>query len=55
MNIELKKSALMGSRMMYSRVIGALFLAGFLVYGVGFSLVTSLTGAPKGACNTNPQ
>jgi hypothetical protein len=35
-----------GSRRAYSRLIGALFLAGFLVYGVGFSLVTSLTGAP---------
>ena len=34
------------SRMAYSRVIGALFLAGFLVYGVGFSLVTGIVGAP---------
>jgi hypothetical protein len=32
--------------MTYSRLIGALFLAGFLVYFVGFSLVTSVTGAP---------
>jgi hypothetical protein len=30
----------------YSRVIGALFLAGFLTYGVGLSLVSSLVGAP---------
>lgn len=37
-------SVLSGSRMTQSRIIGALFLAGFLVYGVGFSLVTSLVG-----------
>ena len=35
-----------GSRMTYSRLIGALFLAGFLFYGVGAALVTSVTGAP---------
>jgi hypothetical protein len=35
-----------GSRRGYSALIGALFLAGFLAYGVGFSLVTSVTGAP---------
>jgi len=35
-----------GSRMLYSRLIGALFLLGFLSYGGGFGLVTSLTGAP---------
>src|SRR5436305_15307392 len=35
-----------GSRMMYSRLIGALFLVGFLFYGVGAALVTSVTGAP---------
>ena len=29
-----------------ARLIGALFLAGFLAYGVGFSLVTSVTGTP---------
>ncbi len=40
----LKKSVLTGHRMMVSRVIGALFLAGFLVYGVGSVLVTSVTG-----------
>ena len=33
-----------GSRMAYSRLIGALFLVGFLVYGVGAALVTSVTG-----------
>src|SRR5712691_2063022 len=34
------------SRMKYSRLIGALFLVGFLFYGVGAALVTSVTGAP---------
>ena len=34
-----------GSRMVYSRLIGALFLVGFLFYGVGAALVTSVTGA----------
>jgi uncharacterized protein DUF4386 len=37
---------LTGSRMTYSRLIGALFLTGFVVYGVGAVLVTSVTGAP---------
>ena len=31
-----------GSRMTYSRLIGALFLLGFLFYGVGAALVTSV-------------
>jgi hypothetical protein len=35
----------MGSRNV-ARLIGALFLAGFLFYGVGFGLVTSVIGAP---------
>src|SRR5437588_5316336 len=35
-----------GRRMTYSRLIGALFLVGFLFYGVGAALVTSVTGAP---------
>jgi len=30
--------------MVSSRLIGALFLAGFLCYGIGFSLVTSVVG-----------
>src|SRR5258707_3289179 len=34
-----------GSRMTYSMLIGALFLAGVLVYGVGGVLVTSVAGA----------
>lgn len=33
-----------GSRMLYSRLIGALFLAGFLTYGAGSLLVTSVVG-----------
>ena len=36
----------LGSRMAYSRVIGALFVLGFLTYGVGSALVASVTGAP---------
>jgi hypothetical protein len=35
-----------GSRRAYSALIGALFLAGFLAYGVGFGLVTSVISAP---------
>src|SRR6267378_7750950 len=35
-----------GSRVAYSRLIGALFLVGFLFYGVGAALVTSVTGSP---------
>lgn len=30
----------------YSRIFGALFIAGFFVYGVGFGLVSSVTTAP---------
>ncbi|HEV2461303.1 MAG TPA: DUF4386 domain-containing protein [Ktedonobacterales bacterium] len=44
---SLQRRAVMGSRSTYSRVIGALFLLGFLAYGVGFALVTSVTGAPN--------
>jgi len=36
----------MGYRMTYSRLIGALFLAGFVVYGVGFGLTSSVLDAP---------
>ena len=36
----------MGSRQVSSRLIGALFLLGFVFYGVGNGLVTSVTGAP---------
>ena len=35
------------SRMRQSRIMGSLFLAGFLVYGGGLSIVTSLTGDPE--------
>jgi Domain of unknown function (DUF4386) len=41
---KLKPTDLAGSRMMYSRLIGALFLLGFLCYGVGSGLATSLVG-----------
>lgn len=43
---SVKKSVSPGSRMMYSRLIGALFLAAFFLYGLGFGLVTSVVGAP---------
>lgn len=36
----------MGSRKTYGRLIGALFLAGILVYAVGFQLVSSITSVP---------
>ena len=42
---SLNRSVLKGTRMTYSRVIGALFLLGFLSYGVGNALVASVTGA----------
>jgi Domain of unknown function (DUF4386) len=41
---RLNTSVLAGSRMTYSRLIGALFLLGFLSYGIGSGLVTSLVG-----------
>jgi len=41
-----KSCASMGSRMKYSRLIGALFLLGFVSYGTGFGLVSSVVGAP---------
>jgi hypothetical protein len=41
-----QRSASMGSRMTYARIIGALFLAGFVVYGVGFGLTSSVIGTP---------
>lgn len=34
------------TRKTYSRLIGALFLAGFITYGVGFALVSSVVDAP---------
>jgi Domain of unknown function (DUF4386) len=37
-------SALSRSRMRQSRILGALFLAGFLVYGTGSAIVASLVG-----------
>jgi hypothetical protein len=41
-----QRNASMGSRMMYSRLIGALFLAAFVFYGVGTGLVTAVLSAP---------
>ena len=38
----LERSVFMGYRMTYSRLIGALFIAGFVVYGAGFGLQMSL-------------
>lgn len=39
-----KRIELAGSRMTFSRLIGALFLLGFLCYGIGSGLATSLVG-----------
>jgi hypothetical protein len=41
---SLKAGVMADSRMTYSRVIGALFLVGFLTYGIGSGLATSLVG-----------
>jgi hypothetical protein len=40
------KTVLLGTRIVYSRLIGALFLLAFVFYGVGNGLVTSVLGAP---------
>ncbi|TMF84784.1 MAG: DUF4386 domain-containing protein [Chloroflexi bacterium] len=40
----MERGRLTRSRMIYSRLIGALFLLGFLSYGIGSGLVTSLVG-----------
>lgn len=40
-----------GQRMFHSRVIGVLFLAGFVAYGTGFGLVTSVVAAPNFLAN----
>jgi hypothetical protein len=42
--VEAKVGDSVGSRMLYSRLIGALFLLGFVCYGVGSGLATSLVG-----------
>ena len=34
------------SRMTWSRIIGSLFIAGFLVYGIGAAVVASIVGEP---------
>jgi len=43
--VSIRTSVLDGSRMTYSRLIGALFLLGFLSYGIGSGLATSLVGS----------
>jgi len=43
--VSITTSVLGGSRMTYSRLIGALFLLGFLSYGIGSGLATSLVGS----------
>jgi len=41
-----KTTAAANNRMLQSRLIGALFLTGFLTYGAGLGLVSSVTGTP---------
>ena len=41
-----KTTAAPNNRMLQSRLIGALFLTGFLTYGAGLGLVSSVTGTP---------
>ena len=43
--VSIRTNVLGGSRMTYSRLIGALFLLGFLSYGIGSGLATSLVGS----------
>ena len=43
--VSIRTTVLGGSRMTYSRLIGALFLLGFLSYGIGSGLATSLVGS----------
>lgn len=50
---SLKTRGSTGSRMMYSRLIGALFIAAFFLYGLGFGLVSSVIGGP-GSLSTIP-
>ncbi len=45
-NPRSKAAAKPDKRMLHSRLIGALFLLGFLFYGTGFALVSSVVGAP---------
>jgi hypothetical protein len=45
-DLKPRASAKPNARMFHSRVIGALFLAGFLCYGSGFALVSSVVSAP---------
>lgn len=41
-----KTTSAANNRMLQSRLIGGLFLTGFLTYGAGLGLVSSVTGAP---------
>lgn len=43
---KLHNSATTDTRMFYSRLIGGLFLGGFVTYGAGLGLVSSVTGTP---------
>lgn len=43
---KLHNSAATDTRMFYSRLIGGLFLGGFVTYGAGLGLVSSVTGTP---------
>jgi Domain of unknown function (DUF4386) len=45
-NDERRRFGVARHRMMSSRLIGGLYLSGFLVYGIGSALATSATGAP---------
>jgi hypothetical protein len=45
-SLKSKTAATPDRRMFHSRLIGALFLLGFVFYGTGFGLVSSVTGAP---------
>lgn len=49
--VPLTAPARPGNRMRDSRIIGALFLAGFVAYGTGFGLVTSVISAPDFLAN----
>ena len=43
-----------GSRMWTSRLIGALFLAGFIIYGTGSLLVESVVDGPDFLASVDP-
>ncbi|MCC7359249.1 MAG: DUF4386 domain-containing protein [Anaerolineales bacterium] len=43
---DARSSAELRARRAYSAVIGGLFISAFFLYGIGYGLVTSVTGAP---------